>query len=177
MQLQRRISQWIRNPILRKLRTNGAHNHPLWLRPLNNDTANHHVVTRLHKTTSTNVAQYRIMPRGAEVVHFHKGNSGRVVHTTHDRSVVTRGQVYDHRRFPQVTRCVAASANSGDLVANDNPTDDRRRPVVIRSNQSSSAVVQLQRRISEHIRNAMLGQLRANRSNKDPISTSLNNET
>src|SRR6266478_4532515 len=134
MQFQRRIGQWIGHPILRELRTNGAHNHPRWLRPLNNDTANHHVVIGLYKTTSTNVAQYRIMMRGAEVVHFDKSNSGRVVHTTHDRSVITRWQVYDHRRFPQVTRCVAASANSGDLVASDNPTDDRRRPVVIRGN-------------------------------------------
>ena len=39
-----------------ELRANGAHNHSLWLRPLNNETANHHVVTRLHKAASANVA-------------------------------------------------------------------------------------------------------------------------
>src|SRR6266511_1715325 len=101
----------------------------------------------LHKPTTTNIPQYRIM-HGAEVVHSHKCNSGRVVHTTHDRSVITRWQVYDHRRFPWVTRCVAASANSGDLVTGNNPADNRCHPVIVRGNQSSSAVVQLQCRIS-----------------------------
>ena len=56
VQFQCRISQCIGNAILSKLRANGAHNHPLWFSPLNNETANHHVVTRLHKAASTNVA-------------------------------------------------------------------------------------------------------------------------
>ena len=34
-----------------------AQNHSLWLSPLNNKTANHHVVVRLHKAASTDVAQ------------------------------------------------------------------------------------------------------------------------
>ena len=39
-----------------ELRANGAHNHPLWFSPLNNEPANHHVVARLHKAARANVA-------------------------------------------------------------------------------------------------------------------------
>src|SRR5204863_1424497 len=56
-----------------------------------------------------------------------------------------------------------------DLVGGDNPTDDCRRPVVIRGNQRSRAVVQLQRRISQCIGNAMLSKLWANRPNNDRL--------
>ena len=56
MQLQCRISQCIGNTIVSKLWANGAHNHSLWFSPLNNEPANHHVVTRLHKAASTNIA-------------------------------------------------------------------------------------------------------------------------
>ena len=38
-----------------ELRTNGTYNHSLWFSPLNNETANHHVVTRLHKAASANI--------------------------------------------------------------------------------------------------------------------------
>ena len=58
VQFQCRISQCIGNIIWRctELRTNGTNNHPLWSGPLNNETANHHVVARLHKAASTDVA-------------------------------------------------------------------------------------------------------------------------
>ena len=57
VQLQCRISQCIGNTVLSELRTNGANNYPLWFSPLNNEPANHHVVARLHKAASTDVAQ------------------------------------------------------------------------------------------------------------------------
>ena len=64
-----------------------------------------------------------------------------------------------------------------DLVSGDNPTDDRRHPVVIRGNQRSSAVIQLQCRISQCIGNAILSKLWANRPNNDPLWwRSFNNE-
>ena len=61
----------------------------LWLSSLNNEPANHHVVARLHK------ARVLMLPRielvvGAQIVHFHKSNSGHVVYAAHDRGVVTR---------------------------------------------------------------------------------------
>ena len=43
--------------MLSELRTNGTNNYPLWLGPLNNESANHHVVTRLNKAASTDVAE------------------------------------------------------------------------------------------------------------------------
>ena len=56
------------------------------------------------------------MRRGSKIVHFRESDSGGVGYTTHDRGVITRWQVYDHRRFPWVTRRETASANSGNLA-------------------------------------------------------------
>src|SRR5437868_15517391 len=43
VQFQCRISQGIRNAILTELGANRTYNHLLWLTPLYNETANHHV--------------------------------------------------------------------------------------------------------------------------------------
>src|SRR4029450_1454472 len=51
------------------------------------------------------------------------------------------------------------------LVCGDNPADDRGRPIIIRSNQSSRPVVQFQCRISQRIGNTKLAKLRANGTN------------
>ena len=64
---------------------------------------------------------------------------------------------------------VPAGSDVVDLVSGDNPTDDRRRPAVIRGNQRSSAVMQLQCRISQRIGNAILSKLWANRPNNDSL--------
>src|SRR6476620_11429502 len=58
VQFQGGISQRIGNIKWRRteLGTNGPQNHSLWLSPLNNKTANHHVVASLHKAASANVA-------------------------------------------------------------------------------------------------------------------------
>ena len=57
VQFQCRISQCIGDPKLSELRTNGTHNHRLWLSPYNNESANHHAVARLNKTAGTDVAE------------------------------------------------------------------------------------------------------------------------
>ena len=76
-----------------------------------------------------------------------------------------------------ITGCVAAGLDVADLVGGDNPADDRRRPVVIRGNQRSRAVVQLQCRISQCIGNAILSELRAYGTNNYPLWFGpLNNE-
>src|SRR5436309_855672 len=112
-----------------------------------------------------------------QIVYFHQGNAGGIVYTPHDRSVVTLRQVCDNRGFQSVTGCVADGLNVADLVGGDNPTDDRRCPVVIRGNQSSCAIVQFQRRINKHVGNAILRELRPNRANNYPLWLSpLNNE-
>ena len=82
-----------------------------------------------------------------QIVHFHECNSGHVVHATHDRGVVTPRQICDDRRLPTVARSVAAVPNSLRLIAGDYPADDCMQPVIVRGNQSSSAIVQLQGRI------------------------------
>ena len=53
VQFQCRISQGIRNAILAELRANGTYDHVLWLSPLYDEPANHHVVASLNKATST----------------------------------------------------------------------------------------------------------------------------
>ena len=40
-----------------QLRTDRTHNHSLWGSALNNESSNHHVVVRLHKAASANVAK------------------------------------------------------------------------------------------------------------------------
>src|SRR6266568_5141700 len=76
VQFQGRILQWIGNAKLTKLRPNGADNHSLGLRALDNESSDHHVVARLHKGASTDVAKDRIsvvdqVSLGTEIVHFH----------------------------------------------------------------------------------------------------------
>src|SRR5438477_225499 len=100
-----------------------------------------------------------------QIVHFHECNSGHVVHSTHDRGVVTRRQICDDRRLPTVARSVAAVPNSLRLIAGDYPADDCMQPVIIRGNQSSSAIVQLQGRIIQCIGNSVLSKLRPNGAN------------
>ena len=97
-----------------------------------------------------------------QIVHFHESNSGHVVYTTQNRGVVTHWQLCDDRRFPSVTRRVAAVHDLPDLVGGDNSADYRMCPVIIGGNQSSSAIVQLHGRIKQRIGNAILGELRTN---------------
>src|SRR6266699_3406200 len=51
VQFQGRISQGIGNAILAELRANGTYDHVLWLSPLYDEPANHHVVASLNTTT------------------------------------------------------------------------------------------------------------------------------
>src|SRR5207248_11687338 len=95
---------------------------------------------------------------------FNQANSGHVVYTAHDRGVVARWQIRDDCRLKGVARSVAAGLNLVDLITGDNPADDRAYPVVIRGYQSSRAIVQLQCRVSERVRNAILGKLRPKRT-------------
>src|SRR6266480_7446875 len=97
-----------------------------------------------------------------QIVHLYEGNTGHVVHSTYDRGVVTRRQICDDRRLPTVARSVAAVPNSLRLIAGDYPADDCMQPVIIRGNQSSSAIVQLQGRIIQCIGNSVLSKLRPN---------------
>src|SRR5437763_1020856 len=59
VELQCGISQYIWKPILCELRANGANDDPLWSNPLNNETANHHVVARLNEAAGADVAYLR----------------------------------------------------------------------------------------------------------------------
>src|SRR5437773_7023187 len=94
-----------------------------------------------------------------QIVHFHQSNSGGAVYTTHDRGVVARWQVRNDCRFARVSGSVAAVYDILNLVVSDNSADDCSLPVIIRGNQSSGAVVQFQRRISQGVRYAILTEL------------------
>ena len=72
-----------------------------------------------------------------QIVYFYQSDAGGIVHTTHDRGVVTCGQIRDDCRLPSVARSVAAVPDIAPLIACDNPADDRCLPVIIRGNQSS----------------------------------------
>src|SRR5262245_21683532 len=67
---------------------------------------------------------------------------------------------------------MTAVSNILDLVGGDNPVNDGRPPVVVRGNQSSRAVMELQGRISQWIGNTVLSELRANRANNHPLRLS-----
>src|SRR5437660_49543 len=100
-----------------------------------------------------------------QIVHFHQSNSGGAVYTTHDRGVVACRKVCYDRRFSSVTRCVTAVLDFLRLVVGDDPADDGSLPVIIRGNQSASAIVQFQCWISQWIGNSVLTELRANGAN------------
>src|SRR5204862_336394 len=107
-------------------------------------------------------------------------NSNSVVHTTHDRSVVTRLQCCDDRRLAWLSRSMQAVLNRTDLTAGDNAADHRSLPVVIRGNQSPCAVVQFQCRISQCIGNIIWrrNKLGTNGTNNHRLwSGPLHNET
>src|SRR5882724_2790977 len=57
VQFQSRITQRIGDPKLRELRANGTNDHRLCPSPLNNKTANHHMLARLHEAAGADVAQ------------------------------------------------------------------------------------------------------------------------
>src|SRR5207245_3239678 len=97
---------------------------------------------------------------------------------THDRGVVARWQVRNDRRFARVSGSVAAVHDILNLVLSDNSADDCSLPVIIRGNQSSGAVVQFQRRISQGIRYAILTELRTDGAYDDSLCfCALDNET
>ena len=87
VQFQSRISQGIGNPKLREVRANGTNDHSLCSTPLNNETANHHVITRrqncgcrCHQSLNSHRDSNRTLRR--EQLHG-------IVKTTHDRGVIS----------------------------------------------------------------------------------------
>src|SRR5205814_4173992 len=112
-----------------------------------------------------------------EIVHFYQSNSAHVVHTTHDRGVITCRQLSNDRRFPSISGRVAAVRDLPDLVARDDPANYRMRPVIIRANRSSSAIVQLHGRVVQWVGNPIVSELRTNGANNYSLWLSpLNNE-
>src|SRR5204862_454000 len=91
-----------------------------------------------------------------QIVPFHECNSGHVVNSTRDRHVITYRQVFYDRRFTSVSGCMASVHDVDDLIIGDNSADDRTHPVIIRANQSSRAIVQLQRRVVQWVENPIL---------------------
>ena len=61
-----------------------------------------------------------------QIVHFHQGNSGGIVHSPHDSGIAARWQLCNDGGFPSISGRVAAVYDIVELVAGDNPTDDRR---------------------------------------------------
>src|SRR5204863_288522 len=57
VQFQSWIIQCIGDPILRELGTNGTNDHPLWSRPFDDKTANHHMLARLNKAARADVTE------------------------------------------------------------------------------------------------------------------------
>src|SRR5258707_470628 len=57
VQFQPRIGQRIGDPILRELRANRTNDDSFWPSPLNNKTANHHMLARLNKAAGADVTK------------------------------------------------------------------------------------------------------------------------
>src|SRR5438477_156724 len=100
-----------------------------------------------------------------QIVHFHEGNAGGIVYAAHDRGVVTWWQCCNNRRLPWVCWSMAAVPDPLHLIVHNNPADYRGHPVIVRGNQSSGRVVQFQCRISQRVRNAIMGELRPKGAN------------
>src|SRR5437773_1069185 len=69
-----------------------------------------------------------------QIIHFHQSNSNSVVHTTHNRSVVSWLQRRDDCRLAWLSRSTPAVLDRANLVAGDDPADYRSLPVVVRGN-------------------------------------------
>ena len=64
-----------------------------------------------------------------------------------------------------------------DLIVHYNPADDRSLPIIVRSNQSSYAVVQFQSWISQYVGHSKWRELRANGTDDDHLwSVALDDE-
>src|SRR5947208_1359971 len=112
------------------------------------------------------------------MLHFYEANSGAGIESTHHGGLVTRRQDPNDGRFPLSPRGQAGIHDILHLVLSDNPADDRRLPVIIRSNQISGAIVQFQCGILQWIGNAELTELRANGAYDHSLcSRALDNET
>src|SRR4029077_21237660 len=82
-----RIGHCIWNSVLTELRANRTQNHPLWLSPLYNESANHHVVAGLHNSASAELGQiggcgsYQVVSNDIEVDPFGRcrGDIGKLV--------------------------------------------------------------------------------------------------
>src|SRR6266550_9397828 len=100
-----------------------------------------------------------------QIVYLNQSNSSGVVYTVDNRGVVARLQISNDRRLACRSRDMAAVLNVADLIAGDNPADDRGLPVIICSNQCSGRVVQFQLRIGQYIANPILRELGPNSAN------------
>src|SRR6266550_5520452 len=113
-----------------------------------------------------------------QIVYLNQSNSSGVVYTVDNRGVVARLQISNDRRLACRSWDMAAVLNVADLIAGDNPADDRGLPVIICTNQCSSPVVQFQSRISQYVGDPILRELRANGTNDDSLCPStLDNKT
>src|SRR5207237_1539389 len=62
--------------------------------------------------------------KGWKIVHFHESNANGVVHTTHDRGVVTRLQRCNDRRIDWLSRRMVAVLDSAGVITGDYTCDD-----------------------------------------------------
>src|SRR5205823_9806299 len=72
--------------------------------------------------------------KGWKIVHFHESNANGVVHTTHDRGVVTRLQRCNDRRLAWLSRSMPAVLACAVLVPGYVACGYRSLPVIIRGN-------------------------------------------
>src|SRR5438874_791645 len=101
------------------------------------------------------------MPILLQIIHLHESHTSGVAHTAYNCSVIARLQRCDDRRLTWLSWSVPTVLDRADLVAGDDPANYRRLPVIIRSDQSTCTVVQVQCRISQCIGNSKVGKLGA----------------
>ena len=103
-----------------------------------------------------------------QIVYFHEPHSGRGIYTAHDRGVVTWWQVCNDRGFPSVGRRIAASANLATWLLVMIPP-----MIVVASYHWRRSKPQCCHAVptsdGQWIGNAILSELRANRTDDDPL--------
>src|SRR6266567_2759884 len=65
-----------------------------------------------------------------QIVYLNQSNSSGVVYTVDNRGVVARLQISNDRRLACRSRSAATVLNVADLIAGDNPADDRGPPII-----------------------------------------------
>ena len=146
MQLDHRILHPAgeRNAIEAKRRTSHPDDRPLRQVSANNETADHDIVAGQDMAACRDIAETRSGSARIQIINFHEGDAGGVIHSAHDDGVATGLQRRDQRSI-KIVRRREAGRDDGVLLG--------AAPIVIRGDNGAGGVVQFQNGIAQRAGN------------------------